>query len=92
MKRVLIVDDEVDLCLLLKQFLNKKEIRGFISHITLSEGLDLLDSLRPDTLMLDNNLPDGMGWDLAGDIRKKYPAMNITLVSAYQLAKDFQLN
>ena len=89
MKRVLIVDDEVDLCLLLKQFLTKKNYEVYIAH-TLSEGLDLLDSLRPDTLMLDNNLPDGMGWDFADDIRKKYPTMNITLVSAYQLAKDFQ--
>jgi DNA-binding response OmpR family regulator len=89
MKRVLIVDDEVDLCLLLKQFLTKKNYEVHIAH-TLSEGLNTLERVRPDTLMLDNNLPDGMGWDLADEIRNKYPSMNITLLSAYQAAKDFQ--
>ncbi|MEO5891430.1 MAG: response regulator [Ferruginibacter sp.] len=89
MKRVLIVDDEVDLCLLLKQFLTKKNYEVHIAH-TLTEGLSLLNNIKPDTLMLDNNLPDGMGWDLADDIHKKYPEMNITLLSAYQLAKDYR--
>ena len=89
MKRVLIVDDEVDLCLLLKQFLTKKNYEVHIAH-TLTDGLNKLNLVKPDTLMLDNNLPDGMGWDFADDIRKRYPDMNITLVSAYQLAKDFR--
>ncbi|MEO7769302.1 MAG: response regulator [Ferruginibacter sp.] len=89
MKRVLIVDDEVDLCLLLKQFLTKRNYEVHIAH-TLSEGLNLLNTIHPDTLMLDNNLPDGMGWDMAHEIHKKYPAMNLTLVSAYQLAKDYR--
>ncbi|MEP7142895.1 MAG: response regulator [Ferruginibacter sp.] len=89
MKRVLIVDDEVDLCLLLKQFLTKRNYEVHIAH-TLSEGLNILNTIKPDLLMLDNNLPDGMGWDLADDIHKKYPSMNITLLSAFQLAKDFK--
>ena len=88
MKRVLIVDDEIDLCLLLKQFLTKRNYDVYIAH-TLSDGLDLLNKIKPDALMLDNNLPDGMGWDHADFIQKQYPAMNITLVSAYQLAKDY---
>lgn len=89
MKKVLIVDDEVDHCLLLKQFLTKKNCEVHIAH-TLSEGLDILNNIKPHALMLDNNLPDGMGWDRADEIHNKYPGMNITLISAYQLAKDFR--
>ena len=89
MKRVLIVDDEVDLCMLLKQFLTRRNYEVHIAH-TLSDGLTILNKVKPDTLMLDNNLPDGMGWAMADDIQKEYPDMNITLVSAYQLAKDFK--
>ncbi|MEO6730269.1 MAG: response regulator [Ferruginibacter sp.] len=88
MKSVLIVDDEIDLCLLLKQFLTRRNYEVYIAH-TLSEGLNILNRVRPDTIMLDNNLPDGMGWDVADEIRIKYPGMNITLISAYQSAKDF---
>ena len=89
MKRVLIVDDEIDLCLLLKQFFTKRNYEVHIAH-NLSDGLNILNTIKPDTLMLDNNLPDGMGWDLADEIHEKYPAMNLTLISAYQLAKDFK--
>ena len=88
MKKVLIVDDEVDLCLLIKQFLSKKNYEVHVAH-TLLDGLRLLDTVRPDALMLDNNLPDGMGWSQATAILEKYPALHITLISAYQLASDY---
>ena len=91
MKKVLIVDDEVDLCLLLQQFLSKRNCEVHVAH-SLTEGLNKLDAIRPDALMLDNNLPDGMGWDVAEQIRQKFPQMNITLISAYRLAKDFKYN
>lgn len=89
MKKILIVDDEVDLCLLLQQFLSKRNYEVHIAH-TLTDGLNKLDAVRPDALMLDNNLPDGMGWDAADHIHQKFPGMNITLISAYRLAKDFE--
>ena len=89
MKRVLIVDDEIDLCLLLKQFLIKRNYEVYIAH-TLFDGMNILNTINPDALMLDNNLPDGMGWNQIEAIQKKYPSMNITLISAYQLAKDFK--
>ncbi len=91
MKKVLVVDDEVDLCLLVQQFLSKRNWEVHIAH-TLTEGLDMLNTIRPDALMLDNNLPDGMGWDVADQIHQKYPGMTITLISAYRLAKDFEHN
>ncbi len=91
MKRILIVDDEVDLCLLIKQFLTKRNYEVYIAH-TLTDGLNILNAIKPNALMLDNNLPDGMGWDMADDIRKKYPSMIITLISAYQFVKDFKHN
>lgn len=89
MKKVLIIDDEVDLCYMIKQFLTKKDYVVYMAH-TLFDGLDKLNRIRPDCLLLDNNLPDGMGWDQVDKIQQQYPGMNITLISAYQLAKDFK--
>ena len=88
MKRVLIVDDEVDLCLLIKNYLSRKNYEVHTAH-TLSEGFRKLESLHPDVLLLDNNLPDGMGWKAAERIHQQYPEINITLISAYQTPKDF---
>lgn len=84
MKRVLIIDDEVDLCMLLTSYLSKKNYEVFTAH-TLIEGFKKLEIFYPDILLLDNNLPDGMGWNEAENLHLKYPAMNITLISAHLL-------
>ena len=89
MKSVLIVDDEVDLCMLIKSYLSKKNYKVYIAH-TLSDCVKKLESIIPDSLLLDNNLPDGMGWKEAENIHRKFPKMNITLISAYQTPKDFR--
>jgi DNA-binding response OmpR family regulator len=81
-KKVLIIDDETDLCLLLKSYFLKKEYNVFVSH-RLDEGLLALDQEQPDILFLDNNLPDGTGWNLAPAIAQKYPQLQINLISAY---------
>ena len=90
-RTVLIIDDEIDLCLLIKSYLNKKNYTVFTAH-TLSEGFEKLASLRPDVLILDNNLPDGMGWKEVENIHGKFPDMHITLLSAYEAPKDLVLN
>lgn len=89
MKTVLIVDDEIDLCLMIKLFLTKKNYDVHTAH-TLSEGYHKINSLMPDSLLLDNNLPDGKGWPMAQDLHKDFPNMHITLISAYQAAKEYR--
>ena len=91
MKKVLIVDDEIDLCLMIKLFLTKKNYEVHTAH-TLSEGFSKMKLVMPDALLLDNNLPDGMGWKVADNIQEKYPEMHITLISAYQGIKELEEN
>ncbi|MEO6230660.1 MAG: response regulator [Ferruginibacter sp.] len=87
MKRVLIVDDEIDLCLMIKVFLTKKNYEVHTAH-TIKEGVSLIKSVMPDSVLLDNNLPDGMGWSMAKNLRETYPHMHITLISAFHATKD----
>jgi DNA-binding response OmpR family regulator len=60
-QRILIIDDEKDLCELMKSVLIKE---GF--HIdcayTLNEAYEKLKA-NPEIILLDNNLPDGSGVD-----------------------------
>ena len=83
MQKVLIIDDEADFCLLLKNFLVKKDYDVYLSH-TLTEGMKLLEDLKPDIIFLDNNLPDGLGWEKTGYILEKHAHTRINLISAYQ--------
>ena len=82
-KKVLIIDDEVDLCLLLKTYLNRKNYDVFYAH-TLKDGLQQFQLVRPDILFLDNNLPDGFGWEKAANLLEACPRLQLHLISAYQ--------
>jgi response regulator of citrate/malate metabolism len=85
-KKILIIDDEIDLCLLLKEyFFRKKNFEVIVAH-TLSEGKSLIDTIRPDILFLDNNLPDGVGWGNAPYFAQKFPGIYIILISAFHPA------
>ena len=82
-KKVLIIDDETDFCLLLKNYFVRKNYEVHISH-TLSDGMHTLESIHPDILFLDNNLPDGLGWEKAEFITQHYSKTQVNLISAYQ--------
>ena len=84
-KQILIIDDETDLCLLLKDYFVRKNYEVIVSH-TLREGLTILNSLKPEILFLDNNLPDGVGWDLAPGLSVDFPDTYIILISAFHAA------
>src|SRR2546430_14105490 len=87
--KLLIVDDETDYCQILKNYFLKKNCEVFLSH-TLKEALEILEKLHPDILFLDNNLPDGNGWQSVDIINAKWPDLKIYLISAYKQKSDFQ--
>lgn len=80
-KKVLIIDDEVDFCLLMQFYLSKKNCDVSISH-TLHDGLGLIHDKVPDIVILDNNLPDGLGWPQAKNILEAAPGVHLFLISA----------
>jgi DNA-binding NtrC family response regulator len=81
-KKILIIDDEIDLCLLLKEYFVQKKYDVVLAH-TLNEGRMLLNTTHPNILFLDNNLPDGTGWGSAPLIAADYPDLYIILISAF---------
>jgi len=87
MKKILIVDDEEDICYFLSRNLSK---RGFITTIsyTLSEAEEQLKSTSPDILLLDNHLPDGRGIDFVSKINDQYPDLKIIMITAHDSAED----
>ncbi|MEO8759726.1 MAG: response regulator [Bacteroidia bacterium] len=79
--KIEIIDDEEDLCFLLKRGLSKKFNHIEYSH-TLKEGLPLFEKLNPNWLILDNNLPDGLGWQQTNSFLQINPEINIIYISA----------
>jgi two-component system, OmpR family, response regulator len=87
-KRILIIDDETDFCLLMKNYFSRNNYDVHISH-TLAEGLKNIDSIKPDIVFLDNNLPDGLGWEQTDFIIQHYPNTQINLISAFHYDHGF---
>jgi DNA-binding response OmpR family regulator len=83
MRKILIVDDEEDLCVLMQSYL-KALGHGVYVASTLDFGIKEIERLKPDVIFLDNNLPDGIGWSSLDYIREQSPESKINLMSAYQ--------
>lgn len=90
-KKVLIVEDEGDMCLLLNILLNGKDME--LDHVkNLSSAEEYLQKEQPSVIILDNKLPDGFGIDLIPFLKKKYPAIKIIMISGFdKSAKDVAL-
>ena len=82
-QKILIVDDETDFCLIMKNFFSKKGYDVSLAY-TLKEGMRILKEFRPNILFLDNNLPDGQGWDSLHEIVEIIPQIRAYLVSAHR--------
>lgn len=81
----MIIDDEPDLCLLLKSYFTRK---GHEVHyaLTLRDGVKAMQAVQPEILFLDNNLPDGIGWLQVEVFLKANPHLRLYLMSGFQPA------
>ena len=91
MKKALIIDDEIDLCILLKNYLTRQHFEVEISH-RLLDGLKIALNFFPDIIFLDNNLPDSQGWSKAEWLLAELPKTNIYLISAYKATPQLPKN
>ena len=82
-KKIVIIDDEEDLCHLMRTYLVELNYDVFLAN-TLGKGLSLMKEVMPDILFIDNNLPDGLGWEKMNYLVEEYPDCKINLISAYK--------
>lgn len=86
-KKILIVDDESDICYFLSRNFSKRGFNTTISH-SLAEAEQELDTNKPSIILLDNHLPDGKGVDFANKISNKYPDVIIIMITAHDSPLD----
>ena len=79
--KILIIDDEPDLCFLLSTMLISNGFDVIYYH-TIKEGLEAIKTSKPHWVIIDNNLPDGLGWEKSNDILKLNENINIIKISA----------
>jgi DNA-binding response OmpR family regulator len=80
MKTVLIIDDEKDLCRLLTISLRKEKIHVDCAFSLADAKSKLLD--HPSIVLLDNNLPDGLGLDFLRENPQAFKKSCVIMISA----------
>jgi two-component system, OmpR family, response regulator len=92
MKKILVVDDEADMCLLLEILLAGKGIQ--LDHVkSITSAATYLQSHIPSMIILDNKLPDGFGIDFIPEIKKEFPELKVIMISGFgDAAKDVALD
>lgn len=85
-EKILIIDDDRDMCLVLKRFLLK---HGFETEEANSgrRALEILESITPDLILCDFKLDDMDGTTILKKIKEKLPAVPIIIITGYSNIK-----
>ena len=91
LKKILVVEDEGDMCLLLELLLDGNGMT--VDHVrSLADARDSLEKEQPSLIVLDNRLPDGLGIDFIAYLKAQFPAIKILMISGVDIsARDAAL-
>ena len=79
MKKILILEDEQDYVNVLTQLLEPEGFKIAVAG-TVKEGLNLLELVTPDLLIVDWNLPDRTGIEFIREVRAQKKFRNVRIV------------
>ncbi|HEX3008184.1 MAG TPA: response regulator [Bacteroidales bacterium] len=79
---VLVVDDDADICYLLQQILDIRNINYVTAH-SLQDAKRVLAAIRPTHIFLDMKLPDGCGFEYAQSINQTFPTIKVVITTSY---------
>jgi len=82
MQTILIIDDDRDICLLLKRFLTRHNY-DVIEAYSGKKALELLEETEPALVMCDFRLEDMEGNTLLGKIKEKYLHLPVIIMTGY---------
>jgi two-component system, OmpR family, response regulator len=79
--KVLIVDDEPDICFLFGRILKMRNLRTDFAR-NLAEASRSVKEDPPSLIFLDNSLPDGQGIEFISFLKEHYPGTRIIIITA----------
>ena len=82
MKKLLIVDDDIDLCLLLNLYLTRKGFKVTEAHSS-KEALSFIQYNPPDLVVCDIRLQDMDGISLMNIVKDNSPDLPFVFITAY---------
>lgn len=81
-QRILVIDDDTDICLLLRRFLSKNGFEVAVAHNG-ATGLTVLEEFHPDLVLTDFKLGDMDGATILTRIKEKFPHLPVLIITGY---------
>src|ERR1700744_4800250 len=83
--KILIVEDEGDMSLLLELLLDGENME--LDHVhNLTDARDYVQKIQPTLIVLDNRLPDGYGIDFLSYLKRQFPHIKVIMISGVDVA------
>jgi len=82
MHKLLIIDDDKDICLVLSRFLTKNNYEVDVAHKG-EDGLQLLRSNQYSAILCDYRLPDHTGVEMLRKIKLLQPSVAVIIITGY---------
>src|SRR5580765_3534610 len=82
MHKIFVIDDDPDICSLLKRFLSRYGFEVLETHSG-KKALNILETFVPDLVMTDFRLEDMDGKALLVKIKEKYPRVPVIIITGY---------
>ena len=79
--RILVVDDEIDICVTTKNFLTRKGYEVFTAQ-TKDEAWEAVKQNRPEIILLDIRLKEASGIDILKEVKKSDKDIKVVMVTA----------
>ena len=86
MAKIIVIDDNLDICVLLKRFLEKNDYQVTVAH-TGKQGLAEVEKSRFDIALCDFRLPDCDGLEMISKLKGIDSSISIVIITGYSDVK-----
>jgi len=82
MNKILIIDDEKEICESMKMILDYESYNAYFSTSAI-QGLKILEENHPNCLLLDIQMPEMSGFEVLKKVKELSPSISVIIISAH---------
>lgn len=88
-KKLLVVDDETEICEFLKSFFEEREYEVYTAN-TGEEAIEGVRNLTPQLVLLDVHMPGMDGMNVLKEIKQNHPEIKVIMVTALETREKIE--